>query len=102
MAKDRLKLHEVFVNILGSENCYYCPPNGMQMEYPCIIYKPSLLGTNFADNIRYIKRNRYDITIVDRDPDSELPNKLLDLPTAYFETYFTSANLNYWQLTLYF
>lgn len=102
MAKDRLQLHDVLVDILGSENVYFSPPDGFELCYPCIIYKLDFLGSSFADNLRYIKRNRYEITLIDYDPDSEIPNRILDLPSAYFETFFTTENLNHWQLSLYF
>lgn len=102
MGKDRELLHDILVEILGSDNCYYSPPDDMEMEYPCIIYQPSILGTAFADNRRYIKRNQYQITIVDEDPDSKIAEKVLELPSAYFDTFYTAENLNHWQLSLYF
>lgn len=102
MAKDREKLHDIFEELLESRNVYFSPPDGMQLDYPCIIYKHDLIGGNFADNVRYIKKNRYSITVVDEDPDSNIPNMVMDLPTAYFNTYFAVDNLNHWQMSLYF
>lgn len=103
MAQDRrLMLHDILVDILGSENCYFSPPDNFEMSYPCIIYQLNLMGSNFADNRRYIKKTRYDITVIDEDPDSEIPDKILELQTAYFNTFFTSDNLNHWQFSLYF
>lgn len=102
MGRDRMELHDILVSILGNENCYYSPPDGFQLSYPCIIYKQDILGSSFADNRRYIKRNRYSITLIDEDPDSKIIESLMELPTAYFESFFTNSNLNHWQLTLYF
>lgn len=102
MGKDRQLLHDILVEILGAENVYYSPPDGFELVYPCIIYQLDILGTAFADNKRYIKRNRYSITVIDEDPDSEIANQILELPSAYFSTFYTSENLNHWQMTLYF
>lgn len=102
MGKDRELLHNMLVEILGSNNVYYSPPDDMQLVYPCIIYQVDILGSAFADNTRYIKRNQYQITVIDEDPDSKIAEKILDLPSAYFDTFYPSNNLNHWQLSLYF
>lgn len=102
MGKDRELLHDILVDILGSDHCYFSPPDDFEMKYPCIIYQPDVLGSAFADNTRYIKRNRYQITVVDEDPDSKIAEKVLELPSAYFDTFYTAENLNHWQLSLYF
>lgn len=103
MGKDREMLHDILVDILGSNNVYYSPPDNMHMKFPCIIYRPAILGSRFADNTRYINMNQYSITVVDEDPDSKIADKILSLPSASSDApCYTTENLNHWPLSIYF
>lgn len=98
----RLDLHALLVSILGSNNVYFQPPPNVQMVYPCIVYRRDDIDTDFADNVPYSKRKRYQVTVIDRDPDSETPDKVLDLPTCIFDRFYTADNLNHDVFKLYF
>jgi hypothetical protein len=45
---------------------------------------------------------RYQVTIIDRDPDSGIPEVVAGLPTSTFSRHFTVDNLNHDVYTLYF
>lgn len=98
----RLDLHALLISILGSNNVYFQPPPNVQMIYPCIVYRRDDIDTDFADNVPYSKRKRYQVTVIDRDPDSEIPDKVLDLPTCIFDRFYTADNLNHDVFKLYF
>lgn len=83
MAKSRLQLHERLCEILGSRNCYFSPPPNTQMSYPCIVYELSNIQQTFADNITYQKSRRYSVTVIDEDPDSEIPDRIIDGSDLY-------------------
>lgn len=103
MAQNRREeLHEILCDILGSKNVYFQPPSTILMKYPCIVYKLSYVNTEYADDIPYRKKKRYDITIIDRDPDSEIPDKVSDLPFCAFDRNFTSDGLHHNVYRLYF
>lgn len=74
----RLKLQKELETILGSRNVYYNPPETLKMKYPCIRYTLSKIDTDKADNINYIKNRRYQLTVIDTNPDTEIPDELLD------------------------
>ena len=99
---NRIKLHEKLVNILGSRYVYFQPPETIKMVYPCIIYKLNNIDTLHADDKPYINTNNYLITIIDKDPDSIIPNKLFNLPMCRFDRTYTLDNLNHWVFNLYF
>lgn len=96
----RLNLQTLFENILGSSNVYFQPPSGLSLQYPCIVFDRSDIHSNSADNIPYKHVNEYTVTVIDADPDSEIPDKISRLPQSRFSRYFASDNLNHNVFTL--
>lgn len=99
----RLELHEKLCDILGSRNVYFQPPESVKIKYPCIIYSLSNLNIKYADNNIYGHKNRYTVTVVDKDPDSSIHEDILyNFKYCSFDRGFTSDNLNHRVLTLYY
>lgn len=98
----RLDLQSLLEDILGSRNVYFQPPPTVQLKYPCIIYKRDYAKTQFGDNQPYLKSKRYMVTIIDRDPDSKIPDKVSNLPMCLFARHFVADNLNHDVYNLYF
>lgn len=98
----RLKLHEVFCNILGSRYVYFQPPAELRLNYPCIVYELDNVHITHANDSPYSHQNRYKITSIDYDPDSETPGKIAMMPTASFVTAFKANNLNHVVYNIYF
>lgn len=74
----RLELHEKLCSILGTRNVYFQPPASVQMKYDCIVYKVANRNDLKADDRRYRDLVRYEVTFIHRDPDSTLPDALMD------------------------
>ena len=89
----RLQLHEVLESFV--DNVYFQPPTNITLEYPCIIYKRDYAETEFADNQPYNHVVRYMVTIIDRDPDSDIPPKVASMPLCLFNRFYTVDNLNH-------
>jgi hypothetical protein len=107
MAGSRLDLHDILIDILGTTGApisrvYFQPPPTMKMEYPCIIYKRSNRRDFFSSDRMYLTMKQYSVTIVDEDPDSEIPDKILGLPYCSFTTHFAVDGLNHDVYTLYY
>lgn len=83
------------------ENVYFQPPPTVKMQYPCIIYSRDDRHVVHADNGPYRGKIRYQVTVIDRDPDSEVPEKVAELPLCSFERFFTTDNLNHDVYNLY-
>lgn len=98
----RQDLHDILVDALGSNAVYFQPPPKVSLTYPCIIYKRERSETVFSDNVPYALDKQYQITVIDRDPDSVIPDKIAMLPTARHDRTFTADNLNHDVFTLYF
>lgn len=98
----RIELHNVLVGILGSRNVYFQPPEGYKMMYPCIVYERDGIESDYAGNLPYAHRIRYSVTVIDRDPDSELPAKIAALPTSRHNSHFVNDNLHHDVFTIYY
>lgn len=102
MSKKRLELDAILRNILGSSNVYFQSPPTIGMKYPCILYERSNMYTNYADNIPYLLEDRYLITVIDQDPDSEIPRKIAMMEKAKFDRHYVANNLNHDVIEIYF
>lgn len=98
----RLELQAALVAILGSGNVYFQPPTNVKIQYPCIVYKRSDADVAFADNKTYRRGWRYQVTVIDSNPDSEIPGKILDEFRPNFNRHYTAGNLNHDVFDLYF
>ena len=74
--RSRVDLQTKLETILGSRNVYFQPPASAKIQYPCIIYKKNVMDAMYADNYKYGKSQNYTITVVYKDPDSDLPDKV--------------------------
>ncbi len=102
MALSRLDLHEILCEILGSCYVYFQPPESIKLNYPCIVYSKEQKNASHADDRKYITKNRYTVTIIDRNPDSDLPDKLEELPYCSSDRNFVADNLNHFVYSLYY
>ena len=98
----RLELQTILVDILGSNNVFFQAPPSVKMEYPCIVYKRDYEATEFADDKPYLHRKRYQVMVIDRDPDSDIPAKIAALPLCVFDRFYTADNLNHDVYKLFF
>lgn len=96
----RLTLHQLLKDIV--DNVYFQPPENIQLVYPCIVYSRDSADTKFADDRPYSFMQRYQVTVIDRDPDSDIPAKVASLPRATFNRFFATENLNHDVFSLFF
>lgn len=99
----RLKLHEELCELLGNENVYYNPPESLKMSYPCIRYNLSGMDHKHANDRIYNSTNRYELIVIDHDPDSDIPNRILShFQMCRFDRKYVSNNLNHFAITIYY
>lgn len=98
----RLEFQAVLEALLGTENVYFQPPENIKMNYPAIVYNRDYLSTQFADNLPYSQTKRYQVTVIDADPDSLITDKVAKLPMTVFVRHFPSDSLNHDIYDVYF
>lgn len=72
------------------------------MEYPCVVYEIDDETVLYADNIPYRRDRRYQVTVIDADPDSEMPDKIATLPYVKRNRRFSVGNLNHDVFAMFF
>lgn len=97
----RLELHSELLKFLP--NVYFQPPSNIQMIYPCIVYNKTGRNRHFGNDVIYLSQQGYQITVIDRDPDSEVADKIEEhFDHGVITQYFTVDNLNHTLLNLYY
>ena len=99
---NRLELQALLEGILGSRNVYFQPPSSVSMKYPAIVYSRSSIVNRKADDGVYNQDISYSITVIDKNPDSEIVTKVSQLPMCRFDRHYISDNLNHDVFTLYY
>ena len=104
----RLKLHSILCEILGcpetGDSCraYFQAPANTSMVYDCIRYSRAKIDPTFADNLSYQLQDRYQLIVIHRKPDSDLPRKVAGLPLCRHERQYESDNLYHDVFNLYY
>jgi hypothetical protein len=81
---------------------YFQPPANVQMQFPCIIYSRDGTSSDRANNELYRHAKRYQVTVVDRNPDTELADKIEALQYVSFERFFAADDLNHYVFSIFF
>lgn len=98
----RLELQTKLETVPGVKKAYFQPPANVQMEFPCIVYREDSTEARFAGNSPYRLTKRYEVTVIDRDPDTEIPDVVRRFEMCSHDTTFSANNLNHYVFTLYF
>jgi hypothetical protein len=98
----RLELQASLEELLESRNVYFQPPTSVRMSYPAIVYNRDYQAVFFADNRPYTRTRRYQVTVIDPNPDSLIPDRVAELPLTTLVRYFTLDNLNHYIYDVYF
>jgi hypothetical protein len=98
----RLSLHQILVVLLGTNNVYFQPPSTVKMKYPCIVYRRNKIDEKRANNRLYLHKHGYQIMVIDENPDSTIPDKVLSLPLCSFDRHYTADNLNHDVFNIYY
>ena len=99
---DRLELHSLLQELLGSSNVYYQPPASKIKAYPAIRYSKANPDSKHADNKVYLKTNCYEIIVISKRPDDPVIGKIEELPMCEWDRHYVVDNLNHDVLTLYY
>lgn len=102
-AESRLRLHEKLEAVEGVKKAYFQPPETVKLKYPCIIYSRTAASNLTANDKNYNFRWRYKLTIIDPDPESQIPDIVArEFSYCSFDRSYTADNLNYYVFDLYY
>jgi len=98
----RYDLNQLIIDVSGVTNVYFQPTVNIKMKYPCVVYHLGGASNKFANNSIYNKKKLYKLTIIDKDPDSEIPDAISLLPYCSPGTPYITDGLNHFVYDLYY
>ena len=101
----RQDLHEILVSLFEprDKTCVkYQPGASVTLTYPAIVYSLDDMPSIFADNLPYHWDHRYEVKIIDRDPESYLREKMIRLPMCRFVRSYVADNLHHFVFNIYY
>ena len=98
----RLILHQKLLDLLGTTDVYFQPPESIKMGYPCIIYTIAGAQPFFANGSCYKYTTQYTVMLIDKDPESGFHSKLLQFPLCRMNRKYVVSNLHHYVYTIYF
>lgn len=102
MARPLSELQTLLKELDGVEDAYIQPPTE-GMKYPCIMIERGLPSSvNRADNRIHILKKAYTITVMDRAPDSPIPDLVEGLQYVRYDRFFRANGLNHFVFQMFF
>lgn len=98
----RIEFHNILKSLSENLNVYYQPPESLKMVYPAIRYSRKRVDNDFADNNVYQQQYAYEVIVIDKNPDSEIFDKVSKLPTCKVDRFYAADNLNHFVCTIYY
>ena len=99
----RLELHQKLVDILGSSNVYFQPPETVKLKFPCFIYSVNGLSPKYADNRTFKLDKSYTVTYVSTSSTSDIPEKVSwEFEKCRHTRRFVADNLYHDSFTIYY
>ena len=97
---NRLKMHDLLLSI-GGPNVYFQIPDNMTIQYPAIKYSLNKIDSTHANNLVYTQEQSYLVTIMSKNPDEEIVDKISRLPKCSFDRKFTQDNIHHTIFNIY-
>jgi hypothetical protein len=102
MARSQSDLQVILTGLDGVQAAYFQPGQNVTIQDPCIVYERDDSWAAFADNVKHLLKKRYTVTVVDRMPDSPIPDQVENLPYSRFDRFFVANGLNHFVFQLFF
>lgn len=94
--------HAYLRSIVGDGvSLYFQPPESLKLTYPAIVYFYSVINNVHADNKVYKQFVGYDVTVIDKTPNSTIAEQISLLPKCRFNRTYIANNLHHFSFTIY-
>lgn len=99
----RLKLDEELRRLLGTDYCYFQPPESLKLHYPCYVYSRESSDIDRADDLAYKKVPKYGLIYITLDPDDPLVDETEDhFSMCRLARSYEADGLNHFYYNLYY
>lgn len=70
------KLREIQINVLGYQHTYFEPDENVHLKYDAVVYERTGFNVRRANNKGYSVRDQYQVLVISKDPETELPRAI--------------------------
>jgi hypothetical protein len=98
---NRIDLHNLLLTI-GGPNVYYQVPSTLTMKYPAIRYSINSIDNEHADDSVYCQSMSYSITVMSKEADSDIVDKISKLPKCRFDRRYVIDNIYHTIFNIYY
>lgn len=84
-----------------SKHVSFQPSEETQIPYPHVVYSRDPADITYADNVSYLKFDKYEVTCIDRNPDSPVFFELEKRPYCSLKSSFAKDGLRHSVFDLY-
>lgn len=99
----RHELHNILKEVMDGNMVVFEPPESVKLVYPCLIYHRDHIDIRNASDRPYKTKRSYRVTIIDRDPDSIFPDRLIEnFDMIKYNQHYEYDNLSHDVFTIYF
>lgn len=99
----RLELHELLKSLVPEgTGLYFQPKPNVTIEYPAVVYHRAPANSEHAGNQPYFVTDQYEVTVIDRNPDSQIHRLIATLPSSRHNRFFITEGLNHDVYTIFF
>lgn len=74
----RVEFRDKLRSLKEGVHTYFQPPSSVRITYPCFIYSREVGRTIRADDRRYGYAEGYEVIYITTDPDTDVPQKVMD------------------------
>lgn len=92
--------HHPKVGVPG-DHVSFQPDEESKITYPHLVYTRDPAYVKHADNIKYFRKDKYEVKLIDRDPDSPVFDELANRPLCSHKASFVVDGLNHFVFDLY-
>ena len=96
----RILLHNTLLTF--ADHVYFQAPTNTNMQYPCIVYSIDDDVVFHADDQPYHLKDRYQVMVIGKDPDTPIRRQIASLPVCRFDRHYVADNLHHYVFNLFF
>ena len=83
-------------------NVYFQKPTNITMKYPAIVYSIKDIEKIKANNKSYKTNHKYEVTVLDMNPDTTIVDELMKLDYCEFDRHFVYDGINNFSFIIYY
>lgn len=94
---NRIEFHNILETLYGGSepHVYFQPPENIQMQYPAIVYNRYDVNNFNSNNDTYLQEITFQVIVIDKNPDSDIVDRISKYPTSRFSRHYVTNNLNH-------